>query len=61
MVGLILCRAEKSSILAVVAGLPSGEAEIDFCPINKGNTGIDKGSRTAPTKCSRPFGRRALR
>jgi len=43
----------------IVAGLPSGVAEIDFCSMSRLNTLTGMGSRTAPTICSLPFGRSA--
>ena len=50
------CRAQNASMSAVVAGLPSGEPESDFCGIIIAIAGTATGASTAPTKCSRPFG-----
>jgi len=37
IIGAILCRAQNASIREVLAGLPSGEPETDFCPLSKVN------------------------
>ena len=42
----------------MVAGLPTGVPDTDFCPPIKPNTCRSRGSKVAPTKCRRPLGRR---
>ena len=59
MVGAMPWRQLKCSILSVVDGLPSGEAERLFCPRIIGKAAKAIGSGTAPTVCSRPLGLRA--
>ena len=54
--GAIWCRAQKSSIVATVAGEPSGDPEMDLRPPISENAATGTGSNTAPTTCSRPSG-----
>jgi hypothetical protein len=54
--GATLCRAAKLSILSMEVGEPAGEPEMHRCCRMSEKTATGMGSRTAPTRCSRPFG-----
>jgi hypothetical protein len=43
IIGATLCRAENSSIRAVLNGLPNGVPEIALCAAINGNTASGKG------------------
>ena len=59
MTGAMEWRLQKSSIMAIVAGLPMGEPLIDFSPaINENTSTFTDGA--APTICSLPPGRSVL-
>jgi hypothetical protein len=47
--GAIWCRAQKSSMVATVAGDPEGDPTTDRCPAINGNAGMGSGSGTTPT------------
>src|SRR5262245_43766553 len=55
------CRAQKSSIFAIVARAPDGVPETDFCPAISGKAANETGPGTTPTKCKRPFGASVFR
>ena len=58
VMGEILWRATKSSIVRVVAMLPVGDEDNDFCPMIIGKT-VAVIDGAAPTVCSVPRGARA--
>ena len=51
---------DDEEAVAIVAGLPTGEPEIDRCCMISENAPTGIGSMTAPTTCRRPFGFRQL-
>ena len=57
MTGLIWCLAANSSMIRVVAILPSGDDDKDFWPVIIGNTAASTFA-AAPTVCSLPLGAR---
>lgn len=53
------CRAQKFNMSLVVAGLPRGLPDNDFCPDIKAKATAGIGLGTTPTTCKRPFGFKA--